>query len=125
VLDLVISSTCDAVLLCKASEVSTYFRDLALTHIKQHLAQLLVHTIKEAAKVRVISSVFKFDYTSKQQQVGMHARPASCNTPVDMELIPHTVPPWQQSTLVCYQLRQLSNSSTVARIRILGGLASA
>jgi hypothetical protein len=49
VLDLVISSTFDAVLLCKATAVNNWFKVVALTNINQKLPQLLVHTIKQAA----------------------------------------------------------------------------
>lgn len=45
-LELVISSTNDAALLARATMTSTYYRDLAVAQIKQHLPELLVHAIK-------------------------------------------------------------------------------
>lgn len=49
VLELVLSCADDAALLCKATTVSTYHKQLVLTRIQQHLPQLLVYAVKQAA----------------------------------------------------------------------------
>lgn len=52
VLELVLSSascTTDAALLCKATTLSTYHKQLALAHVKEHLPDILVNAIKQAA----------------------------------------------------------------------------
>jgi hypothetical protein len=49
VLELVVTFTHDAVLLAKATVLSTYYRDIALTSIQQQLPALLVNAFKQAA----------------------------------------------------------------------------
>lgn len=51
VFDLVLSSSADACLLCKATTVSSYFRELATTSIRQRWPDLLVQTIKDVSEV--------------------------------------------------------------------------
>lgn len=51
VFDLVLSSSADARLLCKATAVSSYFRELAATSIRQRWPDLLVQTVKGVAEV--------------------------------------------------------------------------
>lgn len=49
VLELVLSSTTDAALLCKSTAISSYYKDLSVLRVQQHLPQLLVTKIKQAA----------------------------------------------------------------------------
>jgi hypothetical protein len=49
VFELVVTFTHDAVLLAKATVLSSYYREIALTSVQQQLPTLLVHTIKQAA----------------------------------------------------------------------------
>jgi hypothetical protein len=49
VLELVLSCADDAALLCKATTVSTYYKELVLNRIHQHLPELLVYTVKQSA----------------------------------------------------------------------------
>jgi hypothetical protein len=49
VLELVLSCTSDAALLCKATSLSTHYQQLSLARIRQNLPEILVHTVKQAA----------------------------------------------------------------------------
>lgn len=57
VFDLVLSSSADARLLCTATAVRSYFRELAATSIRQRWPDLLVQTVKGAAKVSCTGAV--------------------------------------------------------------------
>lgn len=52
-LELVLGCADDAALLCKAATVSTYYKELVLIRIQQHLPKLLVCAVKQAAAMTV------------------------------------------------------------------------
>jgi hypothetical protein len=49
VLELVLNCTSDAALLCKATTLTCYHKQLALNRIRQNLPELLVDAVKQAA----------------------------------------------------------------------------